>query len=197
MNIVRQVRAVEKLFKTLDKDIQKLQSQTGISCIENCIKCCTTTKIVATTLEFYPLAYHLYKTGQAEDFIAKIDKSNGSNICPALNCLSFGEIRPGCTQYDHRGLICRLFSYNYSTDKFGRRKIAACKTIRINQPQQLDRTNEILNEKPLGPKASNYYSRLLTIDFNKGQTLYPINDAIRLAIESVLSYFHYRGDKAG
>lgn len=196
MNVLGKVRAVEKLFKVLDKDIQKLKTHTGISCVENCIKCCTTPRIEATALEFYPLAYHLYKTGQADTILTKIEQINAPSICPSLNNLTIEGTRPGCSFYDHRGLICRLFSYNHSTDKYGRRRLSACKTIRIEQPAQLDLANKMLETRPIGPKASDYYSRLQIIDFHEAQRLYPIGDAVRIAIETILTNMHYRGKKA-
>ncbi len=196
MDIVRKARAVEKLFKSLEKDIAKLQSQTGIHCIENCIKCCTTPKIVATALEFYPFALHLYYSGQAESFLATIELINNQTICPVLENLSIDGSRIGCKHYDYRGLICRLFAYNHTTDKYGRRRVAACKSIQLDQPESISKANTILAQKPLGPKASNYYSRLQFIDFTESQQLYPIGEAIRIAIETVVTYFHYRGKKA-
>lgn len=196
MKIQQKVRAVEKLFKTLEKDVQKLQKETGIHCIPNCIHCCTTPRIQATSIEFYPLAYYLYKSGQAEAMMEKIDQLNDTSICPVLNHLSIEGSRPGCGHYAYRGLICRLFSYNYATDKFGRRRISACKPIRLDQPQELDKTNQILLKKPLGPKASAYYSRLQFIDYSEAQRLYPIGEAIKIALETVITYFHYSGKKA-
>lgn len=71
-----------------------------------------------------------------------------------------------------------------------------CKIIKAEQPEQLARANNFLENKPLGPKASNYYSRLQIIDFHDAQRLYPIGDAIRIAIETVVTDFHYRGNKA-
>ena len=154
MNIVRKVRAVEKLFKTLEKDILKLQEKTGLHCVDNCIKCCTTSNITASALEFYP-----------------------------------------CMFYEKRGLICRLFSYNYRTDKHGTRLIAACKTINEEQAVLVAKANGILLKKPLGPKATAYYQRLQFIDFKEAQKQYPIGEAIRIAVESVVTYFHYSGKK--
>jgi len=196
MNVLGKVRAIERLFKTLENEIQKLQLQTGIHCVENCIKCCTTPRIEATALEFYPLAYHLYKTGQAENFLAKIEQINSPSVCPALNNLTLDGTRPGCSHYAYRGLICRLFTYNYSTDKYGLRRISACKTIRLNQARQLDMANEILLNKPLGPKASDYYSQLQSIDFHEAHMLYPIGEAIKTAVEKILNDAYYRGNKA-
>ena len=196
MNVLAKIRAVERLFKFLDKDIQELMSQTGICCVENCIKCCTTPRIEATALEFYPLAYHLYQTGQAASILAKIEQVNAPSVCPLLNNLFIDNIRPGCSFYGHRGLICRLFTYSYSTDKYGRKRLNACKTIRLEQPEQLDKANKIMETRPLGPKASDFYSRLQIIDFHGAQRLYPIGEAIRIAIETIVTNFHYRGNKA-
>jgi len=195
MKIVRKVRAVEKLFKTLEKDILKLQKETGLHCAENCIKCCTTKNITASALEFYPLAFYLYKNNLADSLLSKIDQLNDPDICPILNYLSTDVMRAGCQFYEQRGLICRLFSYSYRTDKFDRRVIAVCKPIHEEQPLLVAKANSILLKKPLGPRATNYYQRLQFIDFNEARKQYPIGDAIRIAVESVVTYFHYSGKK--
>ena len=196
MSIVRKAKIVEKLFLAVDKDIEKLKANTGIHCVENCIYCCTTPGIKATALEFYPLAIHLYKTGQAEQTLDKLAKNANNAVCPILNTLSVDGSRIGCSQYEHRGLICRLFAFNYTTDKNSVRHIAACKAIKIAQPERIEKANLILKQKPLGPKASDYYSRLQFADFSESQNLYPIGQAIQIAIEKVITHHHYRGKKA-
>lgn len=195
MHIVRKVRAIEKLFKTLEKDVQNLQKHTGIHCVENCIKCCTTPQIKATALEFYPLAYYLYQNGLAEKFLDQIHQIQDASICPVLNQFSVNGSRLGCSNYAYRGLICRLFAYNYHTDKFDRRRIAACKTMKLELPSEIAKANDILLTKPIGPRATNYYQRLQFIDFTEAQNLYPIGDAIRIAVETIVTHFHYRGGK--
>lgn len=193
MNIVRRVRAVERLFETLEKDVQKIKDQTGMHCVENCIECCTTSRIVATTVEFLPLAYHLYKNNLAEDFLLRIAQIDDPKICPVLDRFSVNGSRIGCRHYRQRGLICRLFTYSHYTNKYDRRVIGACKTLQAQQPQQIARANEILQTQAIGPRATTYYQRLQFIDFNGSQKLYPIGDAIRLAIESIVTHFHYNG----
>ncbi|MCW3789143.1 YkgJ family cysteine cluster protein [Plebeiibacterium sediminum] len=195
MNIVHTVRAVEKLFESLDKDIRRLQLHTGIHCIENCIHCCTTPRIEATSVEFLPLAYHLYKTGQINEVLNKMEQVNNEYTCPLLNLLSFDGKTIGCNHYIHRGLICRLFSYNYLTNKHGVRKINACKKIQLNQPDQIEKANYLLLTKVICPKASDYYSKLRFISYNEAHHLYPIGKAIRIAIDMVVIYFHYKGKK--
>lgn len=196
MNIVRKVRAVERLFKTLEKDVQILKEQTGIHCAENCIICCTTSRIVATAVEFYPLAYHLYKNDMVDPFLTRIEQINNNSICPALNQFSIEGSSLGCAFYAQRGLMCRLFAYSYRTDKYNRREISTCQIIQKGQGQTVANVNTLLQSKPLGPKATDYYQRLQFIDFNGVQRLYPIGEAIRIAIETIVSYFNYRGGKA-
>lgn len=196
MNIVRKVRAVEKLFKTLEKDVQSLKEQTGIHCIDGCVKCCTTSNIVATSIEFYPLAYHLYKNGLAQSYLSNIYQLNDSSLCPFLNTLGVQDIRAGCLHYEQRGLICRIFPYNHHTNKYGVRMMSACKPIKLEQSEQVNKANEILKVKPIGPKASNYYQRLQFIDYYEAEKLYPIGEAIRIAIEKIITYFHYTGKRA-
>lgn len=196
MKLSQKVRAIEKLYNVLDKDIRELQEKSGIRCVANCIQCCTTPRIEATALEFYPLAYHFYKTGQIENVLAKIEQINDMKICPALGTITSENIHPGCLFYEHRGLVCRLFAYHHSTDKYGIRKLSTCKIIKTEQSFQVENANKLLQIKPLGPKSSTYYSMLQFIDFTEAQKLHPIGKAIKIAIEKVVTHFYYNGKKA-
>jgi len=165
MSIVEKVQEVKKLFGILEDEISELKNETGVHCIDNCIYCCTTPKIMATSLEFYPLALHLYKSGEAEAILDTIQNAGKGTPCPLLNSVSVNGSRTGCTQYENRGMICRLFTYNHTTDKHGLRRLSACKAMKLAQPDEISKTNEILKVKPIGPRASGYYSQLQTIDF--------------------------------
>nr|WP_321411337.1 YkgJ family cysteine cluster protein [uncultured Carboxylicivirga sp.] len=196
MTIVRKVRAVERLFKTLEKDVQKLKEHTGISCADNCIKCCTTSNIVATAVEFYPLAYYLVQNNLYNEILTRIDQVNNSTICPLLDPFSINGSRIGCMFYEQRGLICRIFGYTYRIDKYDRRVLATCKTIQTEHQKEVARANELLCAKPLGPKATDYYQRLQFVDYHKAQKMYPIGEAIKIAIETIVTHFHYKKGKA-
>jgi hypothetical protein len=41
------------------------------------------------------------------------------------------------------------------------------------------------------PLAHNYYTQLTDIDYHLAQTSYPMNVAMKLAIEMVMTHFHY------
>jgi Fe-S-cluster containining protein len=191
MNIYEKSEKVMQLFQTLEDEITVLKKETGIHCIADCVYCCTTSKIAATPLEFYPLAIHLYKTGLAEEVLKIVSEPENAKTCPVLRVVSSNEKRIGCSQYEYRGMICRLFAFNYNINKYGERKIATCPPIKMAQPEQVSKTNEILKSKPIGLSASGYYSQLQSIDFVEGQQLYPIGEAIKMAIEKVLTHHYY------
>ncbi|PLX17095.1 MAG: hypothetical protein C0599_14260, partial [Salinivirgaceae bacterium] len=113
------------------------------------------------------------------------------------NNLVLPDQRLGCGHYDQRGMICRLFAYNYTVNKYGQRKLAACKPIMLAQTEQVKEANILLAANPLGPKASDYYSQLRFIDYWHGSQLHPIAQAIQIAIEAILTDSRYRGKKAG
>lgn len=191
MDIVQKVAEVNQLFDELAVEVDQIREKSGIQCIRGCVKCCTTKRMMATALEFYPLALTLYRSGQAEAFLDKMATIDNPTICPALNTISIDGLPPGCGMYETRGLICRVFGFNHLTDKYGERRISACKPMKVYQTEAVSLANTLLLQEPIGPKASNYYSRLQSIDFEAGQRLYPIGEAVRIAVETVLTHYYY------
>jgi len=117
MNIFEKSEKVMQLFQILEDEITVLKKETGVHCIADCVYCCTTSKIAATPLEFYPLAIHLYNTGKAEEVLKIVSEPENSKTCPVLNVDSSNGKRIGCSQYEYRGMICRLFAFNYNINK--------------------------------------------------------------------------------
>lgn len=97
-----------------------------------------------------------------------------------------------CGNYRYRGLICRLFGYAASRDKFGELKLATCKIIKENQQESFNNTEEAISKGLYVPIFTDYYMNLTQIDFRLGTTMLPINEALKVAIEEVLHYYAYR-----
>lgn len=192
MSIARKVRSVERLFELLDQEITAFKSETKLYCVTGCGHCCTKPDIDATPLEFLPFAFHLFLTGQAEITLEKL-KLDSSGICMIYAPLSLTDKDNGsCSEYKHRGLICRLFGYGASRDKYGELRLATCKIIKEGQIKTYkEATNSIAKGLEV-PIFSDYYHKLAQIDFRLGNTIVPINKAIELAIEEVLHHYAYR-----
>lgn len=192
MSIKRKVKAVEMIFKSLDEEISKLKKQTGIHCLSGCGKCCTKPDIDASPLEYLPLAFEWFKQGIAAEKLQFLQESK-SLICANYSPLSLADQNSGnCSIYPYRGLVCRLFGNAAGRDKHGALKFVTCKLIKEGQPEAIGLANDLLYLKEYVPVFSDYYRKLYQIDFILASQIHPINTAIAIALEEVMSYYAYR-----
>lgn len=192
MSIEERVRLVEGLYQKLDTEIASFQTQTQLTCKAGCGKCCHNPELDASPLEFLPWAFHLFLHGEAESVLHRLAVTD-SSICQIYNPLSLLETNSGsCNDYKYRGLICRLFGYGASTDKYGELRLVTCKIIKESQVDNYQRASTEINNGLPVPIFTDYYMNLSQIDFKLGNTIVPINKALKLAIEEVLQYYSYR-----
>src|ERR1044072_2248444 len=131
------IRAVEQVFERLDEDIAAFQSWSGLHCQWGCGKCCFKPDIEASVLEFLPFAYHLYQQEKAFEWLEKL-KTTDSPLCLILNPTQNGAGL--CSEYKHRGLICRLFGYTARTNKYGTKELVTCQIIKTEQSENYQRS---------------------------------------------------------
>jgi Fe-S-cluster containining protein len=191
MTLEEKVQAVAGVFAKLDAEIQSFQSWTGMHCKSGCGKCCFKPDIEATILEFLPFAHHLYRQSEAFEWLEKI-KASDSTICLILNPTQAGAGL--CSQYVHRGLICRLFGYSARTNKYAAKELITCQIIKTEQPVQFNTAVDGIASGGAVPMMNEFYMQLHAIDHELTHVFYPINEAIRRAIEVVLSYYAYRSE---
>ncbi|MFP4089239.1 MAG: YkgJ family cysteine cluster protein [Cyclobacteriaceae bacterium] len=192
MSIKKKVKAVEKLYSELEQEMQKFRQATQLSCIAGCGKCCFKPDIDATPLEFLPLAYHLYENGLAYEWLDKLRSYQSSQVCIVLQALGTDQRQGKCSSYQQRGLICRLFGFSAAFDKYGNKRLSTCGVIKTETPEAFARAEQWVKEDNPTPVMRNYYYKLCNIDHRLSEKFYPINQAIRLAIEEVLAYYSYR-----
>ena len=183
------VDAVNQVFENLDRQIAAFQDVTTLHCKFGCGKCCFKPDIEATILEFLPFAYHLFKEDKAEEWLEKI-KSSDSSICHILNPTQNGAGL--CSEYQYRGLICRLFGYSARTNKYGKKELVTCQIIKTEQSGAFQLTESKIEVGLEVPVMNQFYMQLHGIDFELTRDFYPINIAIQHAIETVLHYYAYR-----
>ena len=192
MAIELKVGQVEKLFERLENEITAFKSETSLHCLTGCGKCCSKSDIDASPLEFLPWALHLFLNGKAEEMLAELDNSSIST-CHIFRPLALLEEYNGsCSNYRYRGLICRLFGYAASRDKYGELRLATCKIIKENQLENYNNTEEAISKGLYVPIFTDYYMQLSQIDYRLATTMLPINEALKMAIEEVLHYYAYR-----
>jgi len=187
--ILEKVKAVESVFEQLDVEIASFKAWSGISCPTGCGRCCYKPDIEATILELLPFALHLYTHGLTDAWLDKVSTSS-STVCVIFNAGTAGS--GNCTEYRHRALVCRLFGYAARTNKYGRSELMSCVVIKTEQKQPFLEASEkvVLGENV--PFLARYYMQLRSIDFDLSREYFPINVAIKKAIEVILHYYAYR-----
>lgn len=192
MTIYQKVQAVDRIFNQLDKELGSFQQSTGLSCVANCGLCCLKPDINATALEFLPLAYHLLIHGETERWLEKLQNNKDNKICPVLNEIITPESKGYCSEYAHRGLICRLFGFSAMLHKNNKPILVTCKPIKEQKTEAFNKANAHIAANKNYPLISNYYMQLRSIDESLGEELFPIRIAIEKAIHAVLAYYAYR-----
>ncbi len=189
MNLPEKIQAIEEVFKKLDDEILAFQQSSTLHCKIGCGKCCFKPDIEATILEFLPFAQHLYNEGKANEWYENLNSSE-SSTCVILNPTQSGVGL--CSQYKHRGLICRLFGYSARTNKYGEKELVTCQIIKTEQTEAYQNIQVRIASGENVPVMNQFYMQLSAIDFELTRDFYPINKAIQRAIETVLHYYAYR-----
>jgi Fe-S-cluster containining protein len=189
VDLLEKIKAVEQVFETLDKEIATYQSWSGLGCKSGCGRCCFKPDIETTILELLPFALHLYVHDQAFDWLEKI-KTSDTTLCIILNPLQGGKGM--CSQYNHRGLSCRLFGFSARTDKYGKKELVTCQIIKEENPGPFAAAVQKIEEGAEVSVMNQHYMRLHAIDFDLTREFFPINEAIKRAIEVILHYHAYR-----
>ena len=173
----------------LDQEMSAFRGWSGLTCQTGCGKCCNKADVEATVLEFLPFAHYVYHANQAVEWLSKLQVHEGSL------CLFFAPTHTSgglCTNYPYRGLICRLFGFSARTNKYSKREFVTCSTIKTEQPGAYAQAVQQVESGAVVPVMNQYYMRLHAIDAGLARDFYPINEAIRRAIETVLHHYAYR-----
>jgi len=189
VDLLEKIKAVEDEFQNLDKEIEAFQTLSGLGCKFGCGRCCFKADIEATILEFLPFAQYLHESDQAFEWLEKT-KNSETTLCAILNPLQGGVGM--CSQYKHRGLICRLFGFSARTNKYGKKELVTCQIIKEEMASNFTLAVEKIENGAEVPVMSNHYMRLHAIDYELTREFFPINEAIKRAIEVILHYHAYR-----
>jgi len=179
--LYHKIQRVQRILNEASSATDKFCKLSGLKGIHGCHDCCLKNDIMASPLEFLPLAYALYKKGNADKIYDRMGKLKKKAPCFFL---SITNKKGGCTQYENRGLICRLFGFSSNTDKENHPRLITCKKIKDTETYR-HLTTAIIKKSP---EFQNFYIQFEAIDFLMAGEQLQINDAIRRAMEIVLNY---------
>ena len=176
MEIVSQIM---DLYADIDKAVAEFQLKSGLRCPAGCGLCCPTADVRVTVLEMLPIAHEILCNQDAEVWMDRLAaQPEGSR------CLLFSEDRlldaGHCSFYNRRPVLCRLFGNAAVRNRTGKKDLSVCKYIRQNAPRTAAMAMALADEAPC---FVHYGSRVYALDPVLGNSLMPINTALRRAIE--------------
>ncbi len=191
MNLREKSQEVRTLFTELDLEIKAFLDASQLGCIPGCGKCCANPKVSASVLEFLPLAFDLYDKGKAEEALILLEKTSEEEFCIVYKSFSLDGSSGFCSDYQNRGLICRLFGSASRINRNGKKEIITCKNIKTIKEVQYQDAAIAVNEVMAIPSNADTYRKLNNIDTRLAEDQKPINLAIKEALERVLTYMFY------
>ena len=214
MNRLRELSSqVMDVYHSLSQEFSSYQSSQSLNCVEKCGACCNKPDIEVSPLEMLPFALHLFDTGQAEQVFDELQSYSGF-ACKQYQRLSLDGIEGFCGIYEYRPGLCRMFGAAGYKTKSGEATLSVCKTIKqavpdkyaaaliTIKPQRADAFKQPLTEdiaansaiqsiaiKP--PMLAEGRQRIAQIDYELGDKLMPINDALCFMLEKILTLSFY------
>jgi len=97
----------------------------------------------------------------------------------------------GCSYYRFRPLVCRLFGFSATMDKYGNPHIVVCKPLKETDQEIAERIDQRIREGLLVPVMPEFSSRIAFLHPHFGQEKYPVNIALFEALEIVGRRIHF------
>ena len=217
MNRLRELSSqVMDVYQSLSQEFSAYQSSQSLNCLERCGACCNNPDIEVSPLEMLPLALHLFDTGRAEQEFDELDNYSGF-ACKQYQRLSLDGKEGYCGIYEYRPGICRMFGAAGYKTKSGEATLSVCKPIKQAVPEKYaaalisiqPQRSDAIEQLFIGDIAANNAGqstaikppmiaegrqKLAQLDYELGDKLMPINDALRFMLEKILTLSYYSQD---
>lgn len=194
-------------YQQLSNRFGAYQQLTELTCVSGCGKCCNNPDIEVSELEMLPLALHLFDIGQAEEYLVMCEEE-GRFACHLYRRHSLDGTSGECNFYAWRPAICRMFGAAGYRTKNEVPTLSVCSTIKSAFPEKY--AQALIALQPVAgdgitadgqavgsqaavnpPMLANGRQRIVQIDFTLGDKLLPINQALKKALERVLTIAAY------
>ena len=188
MNIKETVFNLQKVFDEMGEVFAGFQKDSGLHCITGCGQCCTYPDVEATILEGLPFALHVYREGKLDEWISRLEKSDG----PCLLWDGDPVVGAGkCLSYEYRPSICRVFGASGYLDKNKKVSLSICKHIKAALPAEVEQAlkNRTVENTPI---IAQWYSKIQALGTPEMLERKPINKALIEALHLVGFYAQYQ-----
>ena len=189
---VEGLQGLSKLYDRIYTETTSIIEKAGLKCPPLCGKCCNTpsSNIEVTVFEMLLPAIELWKKGEAPAIMERLEKSSSKSRCILFIPLQAPD-SGRCGMYHNRALICRLFGIAGHFDKYQKIQFSPCLEIKKETPDKETEVQKMLTNGLSMPVFSLYRERVYALNPLLTEKLYPINTALRRALERVGFYLMY------
>lgn len=195
MNRLRELSSqVMDVYQTLSNEFSAYQQAQSLNCVAKCGACCNNPDIEVSPLEMLPYALYLFDSGQADQKYDELEGYNGFS-CMQYQRLSLDGKEGYCGIYEYRPGICRMFGAAGYKTKLGVATLSVCKPIKASVPEKYSQALIAMESgatKP--PMLAIGRQKIAQLDFELGEKLMPINEALRYILDKILTLSYYQGN---
>lgn len=184
------IQPLLELYQELDFKIEKFKRETGLECLRGCGECCAieSRRIEVSMVELIPLALHLWEVGKAEGYLKELNQMDKDEPCVFYRRSPPKKEEGCCSIYPWRPLICRLFGFSAFENKYGQPMAVLCSVLKKSRPEGVKEI-DLKIQKGLEIPVNSYYAKRVALLYPVyGKERFPINEAIKKAIEWVGFY---------
>lgn len=188
MNIKETVFNLQKVFDEMGETFSAFQKDSGLHCISGCGQCCRFPDIESTVLESLPFAFNAFREGKLEEWIGRLESTQGSCILWEGNPET-GQGR--CSSYNFRPSVCRVFGASGYFDKNHNVSLSICKFIKETSPEVVETAlkNCTLENTPM---IAQWYSKIQSLGSPELLERRPINESLLAALQLIGFYSQYQ-----
>lgn len=189
-----QIEGLEALiekYAEYDRFSSAIQGDKGFKCIDGCGACCMTSSLnlEVSVFEMLPLAIELFRRGLADEFYDRLEGLDTSeSVCVIYHKLSDDGKRGYCSMHPQRPLICRMFGGGIHVGKAGKKDLLLCRLMKDVYLPQSQLVDELMQTLPM---VRDYCTEVRDLNPDLSQRLLPINEAIRQALDLILTKWYY------
>jgi Fe-S-cluster containining protein len=171
------------LYRSADEQTAALATATGLACPSGCGHCCQHHKPEVTVADMMPVAEAVVRDGRG-DGLYELARARGG----AEPCVFFvpGRLPGGCTMYELRPLLCRLFGFAAVRNKHGRAELAVCHVHKEETPAVAASAAAHVAAGGAVAMFAELQAEADGLDPDRARSQLPINLALVQALEIVL-----------
>ena len=171
------------LYRAADQEIDAFQRATGLACPTGCGTCCETQTPFVRISDMAEIAEAHVARGIAE---ATLERARAAGAAQPCAIYEPGRMPGGCTEYELRPILCRLFGFGAVRDKHGAAALAACRVHKQAVPDAAARAIAHVAAGGAAPMIADWQAAADAHADDADPRLLPINLALAAALERAL-----------